>query len=261
MEPAVIVEAHERPGVFVVALNRPEQHNALNRRLIGELTTTFRSFANREDVRAIVFTGNGRSFCAGADLQSTMATANAGYDLAREDGQKLFDLMKAVDSCPVPVIGRVNGAAIGGGMGLVCCCDIVVAADRARFAFSEVRLGLIPAVISPFVLAKIDQSQARELFLTGERFDTQRAREIGLVHWVAPAEDLDEKIAERVDQLLLGAPGAQAAAKKLLREAASRPHDTMHSYTSDLFARRVVSQEGQEGIRAFFEKRRPDWTE
>ncbi len=261
MEPAVIVTAHERPGVFVVALNRPGQHNALNRRLIGELTTTFRSFAQRDDVRAIVFTGNGRSFCAGADLQSTIVTANAGHAIAREDGQRLFDLMTAVDSCPVPVIGRVNGSAIGGGMGLVCCCDIVVAVDRARFAFSEVRLGLIPAVISPFVLAKIDKSVTRELFLTGERFGAQQAAEIGLVQWVVPEEDLDKKIAERLDQLLLGAPGAQVAAKMLLRQTAFRTNESMRAYTSDLFAGRVVSPEGQEGIRAFLEKRRPDWIE
>lgn len=261
MEAAVIVRAHERPGVFVVAMNRPGQHNALNRQLIGELTNSFRSLAKREDARVIVFTGNGRSFCAGADLQSTAATADAGYDPALDDGQKLFDLMTAVDSCPVPVIGRVNGSAIGGGMGLVCCCDIVVAVDRARFGFSEVRLGLIPAVISPFVLAKIGQSRARELFLTGERFGAQRAAEIDLVHWVVPEDDLDEAIAERVDQLLLGAPGAQVAAKKLLREAVSRSSETMRTYTSDLFARRVVSREGQEGIHAFLENRRPDWTE
>jgi methylglutaconyl-CoA hydratase len=242
-------------------MNRPGEHNALNRQLVGELTSTFRMLAERQDIRVIIFTGNGRSFCAGADLKGTQATADAGYDRALQDGQKIYDLMAAVDSCPIPVIARVNGSAIGGGMGLVSCSDIVVAADRAKFGFSEVRLGLIPAVISPFVLSRIRASQARELFLTGERFDARRASEIGLVHWVVPEADLDEKIAERTEQLLLGAPGAQSAVKLLLREAKAQPSDTVRSYTGDLFARRLVSEEGREGVQAFLEKRRPEWTE
>jgi methylglutaconyl-CoA hydratase len=166
-----------------------------------------------------------------------------------------------VNGCPAPVIGRVNGSAIGGGLGLVGCCDIVVAVERARFGFSEVRLGLIPAVISPFVLTKISQSQARELFLTGERFGAHHARQLGLVHSVTQEDTLDEKISELVNQLLLGAPGAQTAVKTLLREAATQPSDNLRAYTSDLFARRVVSREGQEGIQAFLKKRKPDWTE
>jgi methylglutaconyl-CoA hydratase len=259
MEPAVTVDANHQPGVVTVTMNRPGEHNALNGQLIEELTRTFRRLAERKDVRVIILTGNGRSFCAGADLKNTEAAAEAGFDRALEKGRAIFDLMWVVDSCPIPVIARVNGSAIGGGMGLVSCADIVVAVDRASFGFSEVRLGLIPAVISPFVLTKIGTSTVRELFLTGERFDAHQASEIGLVHWVVPEVELDERVAERTEQLLSGAPGAHAAVKLLLREAKSRPEDAARDYTSELFARRIVSEEGREGVRAFLEKRRPEW--
>ncbi|UCG22788.1 MAG: enoyl-CoA hydratase/isomerase family protein [Chloroflexota bacterium] len=259
MEPAVAVSTDHRPGVVTVTMNRPGEHNALNDQLIEELTGAFHSLADQEDVRVIILTGNGRSFCAGADLKNTKAVAEAGFDRALAIGHAIFDLMCAVDSCPIPVIARVNGSAIGGGMGLVCSSDIAVTVGRAKFGFSEVRLGLMPAVISPFVLAKIGASKVRELFLTGERFDANQASEIGLVHWVVPEDQLDEKVAERAEQLLLGAPGAQSAVKLLLKEFISLPADEARSFTSDLFARRIVSDEGREGISAFLEKRKPDW--
>ncbi|MCI0399674.1 MAG: enoyl-CoA hydratase-related protein [Chloroflexi bacterium] len=245
--------------VATVALNRPESHNAFNPPMIAGLTAVFRELGQREDVRLVVLTGNGRSFCAGADLATMRATADYTFDENVADAQAIFDLMWALDSCPKPVIGRVNGAAIGGGAGLVSCCDVVVAVERATFAFSEARLGLVPAVISPFVLARIGVSHGRELFLTGERFDARRAQQIGLVHHVVAEEELDAAVAERVEQLLLAAPGAQAAAKELIRAVAYQPKEAMRALTAELIAGRRASDEGREGMSAFLEKRKPSW--
>lgn len=259
MESTVTVESRHHPDVVVVSLNRPEQHNALNRGLVGELTETFTRLADYQQARIVVLTGKGRSFCAGADLQGILASSKAGYEAALQKGLALFDLMSAVSKCPMPVIGRIDGWAIGGGMGLVSCCDLVVASKRAKFGFSEVRLGMIPAVITPFVLARISATDARELYLTGERFDAQRAREIGLVDRVVGDNDLDDQVAAWIELLLQGAPGAQAAVKKLLGGIALRPGDQLREYTSDLFASRVTSEEGREGIQAFLEKRKVAW--
>jgi methylglutaconyl-CoA hydratase len=211
-------------------------------------------------VRVVVLTGRGRNFCAGADVHFMRAAAEFTFDQNVSDGQAIFDLMNAVDSCPKPVIGRLNGAAIGGGAGLVSCCDIVIAVERATFAFSEVRLGIVPAVISPFVLAKIGVSQGRELFLTGERFSAQRAQQIGLVHHVVADEaELDTKVGERVEQLLMAAPGAVAAAKNLIRTVAYQPKQAMRDTTATFIAQRRASDEGREGMSAFLEKRPPNW--
>ena len=248
-------------SVLWVTLNRPESHNAMNPAMIAALTAVFRSLQAQSDVRVVVLTGNGRSFCAGADL--TFMRAAADYTFAENvaDGEAIFDLMTAVDTCPQPVVGRINGAAIGGGVGLVSCCDIVVAVERAKFAFSEARLGIVPAVISPFVLAKIGVGNGRELFLTGERFSAERARQIGLVQHVVTEEDLDTAVADRLNNLLQAAPGAQAAAKELIRTVAHQPKDTMRQYTARLIAERRASQEGREGMSAFLEKRKPEWQE
>lgn len=248
-------------GVLRVALNRPEQHNAMNPAVMTGLTNIFSRLPARDDVRVVVLTGNGRSFCAGADLASMRAAADYSFDRNMADGQAIFDLMMAVDSCPQPVIGRINGAAIGGGAGLVSCCDIIVAVDRATFAFSEARLGIIPAVISPFVLARIGPGPARELFLTGERFDAQRALAIGLVHHVVAETDLDAVVADRVAQLLMAAPGAQATIKELIRTVAFRPRENLREYTAGTIARLRAGEEGREGMSAFLEKRKPRWQE
>ena len=256
------IEIRREGAVITVALNRPQSHNAMTPQMIAELTTTFETLGREENVRVIVLTGNGRSFCAGADLSSMRAAADYTFDENVADGEAIFDLMLAVDRCPRPVIARVNGAAIGGGVGLVSCCDVVVAVERAIFALSEVRLGILPAVISPFVLARTGPGAARQLFLTGERFTAEHARRVGLVDHVVTGEAaLDDMIAERVDALLQGAPGAQAAAKELLRAVAYRPKEEMRTYTSRLIARRRASGEGREGMSAFLEKRRPFWQE
>lgn len=248
-------------GVLTVTLNRPDQHNAMNPVLMTELTAVFNHLPGRYDVRVVVLTGAGRSFCAGADLAFMRAAADYSFNENLADGQAIFDLMLAVDRCPRPVVGRINGAAIGGGVGLVSCCDIVVAVERATFAFSEARLGIVPAVISPFVLARIGPGPARELFLTGERFDARRAQAIGLVHHVVAEDELDAAVAERVGQLLQAAPGAQATAKELIHTVAFRPKESTRDYTAETIARRRAGDEGREGMSAFLEKRKPWWQE
>jgi len=256
----VAVCRQEGPVLWVM-LNRPESHNAMNPALIAALTAVFRSLPEQPDVRVVVLTGNGRSFCAGADLAFMRAAADYTFDENVADGEAIFDLMTAVDTCPQPVVGRVNGAAIGGGIGLVSCCDIVVAVERAKFAFSEARLGIVPAVISPFVLAKIGVGNGRELFLTGERFSAERAQQIGLVQHVVTEEELDGTVADRIASLLQAAPGAQAAAKELIRTVAHQPHAAMRDYTARLIAERRASAEGREGMSSFLEKRKPEWQE
>jgi methylglutaconyl-CoA hydratase len=246
-------------GVLRVTLNRPQVHNAMHPEMINALLTVFRELPNRADVRVVVLSGEGRSFCAGADLAFMRAAADYSFEQNVADGKLIFDLMQVIDECPKPVVGRINGAAIGGGVGLVSCCDIVVAAERARFGLSEVRLGILPAVISPFVLAKIGEANGRELFLTGERFDAHHAQRIGLVQHVVPLEQLGEQVDERVQQLLQAAPGAQAAAKSLIQFVAKKPKIETREYTANLIAQRRASAEGREGMSAFLEKRKPSW--
>ncbi len=253
------VSLSQAGNVLTVTLNRPDQHNAMNPALMTGLTDVFRGLPGRDDVRVVVLTGSGRSFCAGADLAFMRAAADYTFEQNVADGQAIFDLMLAVDRCPQPVVGRVNGAAIGGGAGLVACCDIVVAVERATFGFSEARLGIVPAVISPFVLSRIGPAHARELFLTGERFDARRALAAGLIHHLAAEDELDAAVAERVGQLLMAAPEAQATIKELIHAVAFRPKESMRDYTAETIARRRASDEGREGMSAFLEKRPPSW--
>jgi methylglutaconyl-CoA hydratase len=187
------------------------------------------------------------------------AAGDFSYQENVADGQAIFDLMEAVDSCPKPVIGRINGSAIGGGVGLVSCCDVAIAVERAKFAFSEVRLGLVPAVISPYVLQKIGPGFARELFLTGERFTAAKALRIGLIHQVVPEEALDAAVDDKVGMLLQGAPAAQAAVKEIIHMVESHSLEDVRAYTAEILAQRRASREGREGMSAFLEKRKPDW--
>jgi methylglutaconyl-CoA hydratase len=245
--------------IATVALNRPEQHNAFTSEMVKALTDSFSRLGEDKDIRAVILSGNGRSFCAGADLNSMVAAAENSYQDNLIDAEAIYDLMSAVDNCPHPVVGRINGAAIGGGVGLVSCCDIAVAVERARFAFSEVRLGLVPAVISPFVLAKIGSNNARELFLTGERFDANRAREIGLVQHVVEESRLDATVDGRVRELVQSAPEAITAVKRLIHTVAGRSEVDIRTYTTRLIAERRSSPEGREGMSAFLNKRKPKW--
>ncbi len=247
--------------VMRVTLNRPEVRNAFDDRMIAELTDWAEAAARAGDVRAAVLAGAGQMFCAGADAR-WMADSIA-YSRAEnaEDATRLMAMFAALDRLPFPLIARVQGAALGGGAGLTAVCDIVVAEDRALFGFPEVRLGIIPAVVAPYVLPKIGPSIARELFLTGMRFDATRAREIGLVHAVVPADALDAAIARYLKEIMRAAPGAVAAAKALIARVPALPHDQRGPAMATAIAERRVSREGQEGLRAFLEKRKPGWAE
>jgi methylglutaconyl-CoA hydratase len=245
--------------VTTVVLRRPEARNALNAALIGEVTRCFEELAQDESVRVVVLTGEGPSFCAGADVGYMRDTASYSYEENLEDARRLADMFLAVDDLPKPVVARVQGAAIGGGAGLVAAADLAVAEEEARFAFAEVRLGIAPATIAPFVVRRIGYSRARALFLTGERFGTDLAREIGLVHEVVPEEVLDSAVERVVTQLLQGGPAAQAAIKEVLRQVeATEPMEALGIMTQ-LIAELRVGEEGQEGLGAFLEKREPFW--
>ena len=245
--------------VATIALARPEARNALNAALVQELTRCFEELAEEERVRIVVLTGEGPTFCAGADIGYMRDTAGFSYEENLADARRLAEMFQAVDDLPKPVVAKVRGAAIGGGVGLVAVTDVAVAEEGTRFAFSEVRLGIAPATIAPFVVRRIGHSRARALFLTGERFDADRAREIGLAHGVVPEGELDAAVQEMVAQLLQGGPAAQAAIKELLRQIeATEPMEALGIMTQ-LIAELRVGEEGQEGLGAFLEKREPYW--
>jgi methylglutaconyl-CoA hydratase len=239
----------ERDGpVLRVTLARPERRNAFDAALIGELTE---AFADVGDARAVVLSGDGESFCAGADVEWQRASIDLSHDENVEDALRLYRMCEAIDSCPAPVVARVHGYALGGGSGLTACSDIAVAAEDATFGFTEVRLGIIPAVVSPFVLAKIGPSAARRWFLTGERFGAAVALRIGLVHEVAA--DSEAATESVVEALLASGPEAVRAAKRLVRE---RP---VGRTTAEIAAERRTSEEGQAGLRSFLAKDTPPW--
>ena len=257
--PVLITRRDEATNLLHVTLNRPDVRNAFDEAVISALTAVARDAASDSTLRAVVLSGHGPAFCAGADLGwMTKAVAYSRQDNLR-DAEDLARMLELLDSLPVPLIGRVHGAALGGGIGLVAVCDIVIAAEDSVFAFSEAKLGIIPAVISPYVLAKIGASAARELFLTGARFDGRRARELGLVHALVPAAELDATVERYVREILTSAPTAIAAAKDLIKEIhGSRPAEVI-GITTTRIAEQRVSPDGQEGMRAFLEKRKPRW--
>ncbi len=248
-------------GVATVTLARPDARNALNAALIGEIKRSMEELAEDDGVRVVVLTGEGNRFCAGADIGYMRETARFSYEENREDARALAAMFAAVEGCPKPVVARIKGAAIGGGVGLVAAADVAVAEEETVFAFTEVRLGISPATIAPFVLRKIGPSQSRALFLTGERFDAARAREIGLVHEVVVGDDLDGAVRKKVAGLLAGGPGALAATKGLLRELEEAPVGEVREITARLIAELRTGEEGQEGLGAFLEKREPAWRE
>ena len=233
--------------VLRVTLARPERRNAFDAELIAELTEAFNDVA---DARAVVLAGEGPSFCAGADIDWQRSAIDLTFDENVEDAMRLYRMCETIDRCPAPVVARVHGFALGGGSGLVACSDVAVTAPDATFGFSEVKLGIIPAVISPFVLPKLG-AHARRYFLTGERFDAETALRIGLVEEVAA--DLDGAVDRVLDELLSSGPGAVREAKQLIRE---RPHG---EETARIAARLRAGDEGQEGLRAFLERRAPSW--
>lgn len=247
--------------VATVTLNRPELHNALNDTLVGEIRDVFHALAADEGVRVVILTGAGASFCAGADLGWLQRAISYTVEENQADALHLVEMLDAIESCPKPVVARVNGAALAGGAGLVAACDIAIAADTARFAFTEARLGLVPATISPYVVRKIGESHARALFLTAERFEAARAAAIGLVHQVVPAGELDSAVERVLRNLFNGGPLALAENKALIAGIRKRQGDELGRYTAGLIARLRTSPEGQEGLRSFLEKRAPTWVE
>lgn len=240
-------------------LNRPDVRNAFDGQTVEELRRTFLDMRGFESVRVIVIAGRGPAFCAGADLTWMKAMAGYSRDENLREAQVMADLFWTIHESPKPIVARVHGAALGGGAGLVAACDIAVASEGTQFGFTEVRLGLLPAVISPYVLGRIAPSAARELFLTGERFDARRAREIGLVQHVASDADLDGVVAQRVAELMKAGPRAVAEAKALVRDVAGSRIEAVQKTTIERIADIRVSDEGQEGMRAFLEKRKPSW--
>ncbi|HYX89484.1 MAG TPA: enoyl-CoA hydratase-related protein [Gaiellaceae bacterium] len=240
----------EREGdVLHVTIARPERRNAFDAEVIGELRD---AFADVGDARAVVLAGEGESFCAGADVEWQRASIDLSFEENVEDALRLHRMLAAVDACPAPVVTRVQGYALGGGSGLVACADVAVAARDATFGFTEVRLGIIPAVISPFVFAKIGTGAARRLFLTGERFDAAIALRIGLVHELA--DELDGAVERVVGDILRSGPEATRAAKRLVRE---RPNEGEE--LARIAAGLRAGEEGQKGLLAFLEKRRAPW--
>jgi methylglutaconyl-CoA hydratase len=248
-------------GVATVRMNRPDVHNAFDDHLIAELTTELRSLDQAPEVRVVLLAANGKSFSAGADLNWMQRMAKYSEAENLRDAVAMAGLMRTLHAMHKPTIARVQGAAFGGGVGLIACCDIAVAAAEASFSLSEVRLGLIPSVISPYVIAAIGEREARRYFLTAERFGAEEAMRIGLVHEVTTGDRLDETVKNFADQLLKGGPNALAAAKKLIADVARHPlDDALMEETARRIASIRVSPEGREGLSAFLEKRPPGWT-
>ncbi len=249
-------------AVARVTLSRPEVHNAFDASLIAELRTTFAALAREGpmQLRAVVLRGAGPSFCAGADINWMRAAMALDVEGNEQDAMAMADMFETLDTCPVPVIARVHGAALGGGMGLCAVADLVIAESGTRFGFTETRLGILPAVIAPFVLARIGESQARALFPGGRRFDAVRAQRIGLVHEVVEGEAaLDAAVSAGVRDLLAAGPTAARAAKAIVREVRGLGHGSAKWHTARVIARQRTSEEAQEGFRAFAEKRRAAW--
>ena len=243
-----------------LTLNRPGVRNAFNEDVIAEVTSWARTAAADTSLRVVVLSGAGSVFSAGADAQWMAKMAGYSYEENLADARRMADMFLALNALPQGVVGRIHGAALGGGAGLTAVCDIAVAEAATLFGFTETKLGILPAVISPYVLPKIGPSAARELFLTGMRFGAARAKEIGLVHAVVAAEALDATVQDYVDELLTASPQAVSAAKRLIPQVAGSSPEAAIDLTARAIATQRVSEEGQEGLRAFLEKRKPHWT-
>jgi methylglutaconyl-CoA hydratase len=243
-------------GIARVTLARPDVRNAFNAQMISELHEVFSRITAADDVRAVILAGEGPVFCGGADINWMRASLELSFEANAIDAEKMSDMFRAIDNCSKPVIARIHGAALGGGAGLAACCDIVIASDETLFGFTEVKLGIIPAVISPFAIAKIGASHARALFLTGERFDAERAARIGLVHKVVTRESLDDAVQQHIAEICNAGPYAVSAAKLLIRRVLDATYEDSRKITTQAIANQRISPEGQEGLRAFLERRK-----
>ncbi|MFN2387920.1 MAG: enoyl-CoA hydratase-related protein [Thermoanaerobaculia bacterium] len=250
--------AREGP-VARVRLARPAVRNAFDETLIAELTRVFLSFVDDAETRVVVLTGDGPIFCAGADVEWMRRAGSFSRTENETDAERMAGMLRAIDTCPRPVIAAAHGAAIGGGVGLLAAADVAFAAEGTVFSLAEVKLGILPSVISPFVIRSIGVRQARRLFLTGTRFDAEEARRIGLVHAVSPADGLEELCRREIEALLSSAPEAVRTAKKLIAEVAGRSPEEAMPLTVRTIAERRASEEAREGLSAFLEKRPPSW--
>jgi len=250
----------ERDGTRArVTMNRPDVRNAFNAGLIAALHDAFVALSSDDSVRSIVLAGEGKTFSGGADIAWMRAALDLGEAENVRDAAAMAAMLIAIDRCPKPVVARVHGAALGGGCGLIAAADIVVAASDAIFGFTEVKLGILPAVISPFIIPKIGVSNARALFVTGERFDAMHAQRIGLVHHVVPAAELDARVAAILAEFRTASPSAIAAAKAVVRDVVAATPDEATALTTRAIAKQRTSPEGHEGLRAFLERRPAAW--
>jgi methylglutaconyl-CoA hydratase len=240
---------------------RPEVHNAFNATMIGELAQAFDLVKAEDSIRVAVLTGEGKSFCAGADINWMRQIIDYSYEQNLSESLLLAEALHKLYSLPKPTVAMVNGAAIGGGNGFLSACDIAVAADDAHFGLSEVKIGLVPAAISPFVIRKIGESKAREYFLTGKRISAQRAQEIGLINQIVPREKLKETVEELISLLLTSGPEALASCKELIFRVSQMSLEEVKEFTARMIANLRISEEGQEGMASFLEKRKPKWSE
>jgi methylglutaconyl-CoA hydratase len=249
----------KKDDVVTVALNRPDVHNAFNDVLMNELTRCFKQLATDDSVAVVILTGNGKSFCAGADLSWMKRMVSYSKEENKKDSYLLLDMYETIHSCPKPVVGRINGHAFGGGIGLLAVCDITITVPDVKFAFSEVKLGIIPAVISTFVAPRMSPADMRRLFITGERFDSVMANKIGLIDLVVPPESLDDSVSSCVEQVRSSGPYAIKEVKHLIYNLRELDIKKYKEFTVEKISELRVSKEGQEGINAFLEKRVPNW--
>ena len=259
-----ILASHNDNGVLTLTMNRADVHNAFNTTMISELTSALITANEADDVRVVIVTGSGRSFSAGADMNWMRSLVNASQEDNERDALQLAALMRTLNYLSKPTIARINGPAFGGGLGLIAACDITIAVDTALFGLTEARLGLAPAVISPYVIRRIGERFARRYFLTAERFDSQQALSIGLIQQRVTIDDLDNEVESVVSELLKGGPDAVITCKELVYAVAGHNEETqktMDEYTSKVIAGLRIMDEGQEGLAAFLEKRKPSWVD
>jgi len=254
-----LIDVLKDNDIATVMLNRPEVHNAMNERLIKEITTCFKELANDEKTKVMVLTGKGESFCAGADLNWMKSMAMYSKEENIRDSRLLLDMYDTIYNCPKPVIGKINGHAFGGGVGLIAVCDINIATIGSKFAFSEVKLGIIPSVISTYVVRRIGLSNMKRLFITGEKFNSEYAKEIGLIDFVTEKDDFNSTVERYVDQLRSSSPKAIKEIKNLVNNYKKMDIEKYKEFTVEKISELRVSEEGQEGMNAFLEKRRPKW--
>lgn len=255
------IEIQQDKDVVTIYLNRPEVHNAMSEELMKQLTTCFEKFGYDEKTRIIILTGKGKSFCAGADLNWMKSMVKYSKEENIKDSRLLVSLYDSIYNCPKPVIGRVNGHAFGGGLGLFAVCDIAIAVPDCKFAFSEVKLGIIPAVISTYIARRVNISNMRRLFITGERFDSEYAKNIGLIDYVVPENEIDNKIEFYIKLLRSSGPIAIKQVKNLIDSIEKMEVEKYKNFTVEKISELRISDEGQEGINAFLKKRKSKWSE